>query len=163
MDEALRLRAKPVGGKSLFHAPNGRMTLASAHNHLIDGCAKGLLAPEADGNDDDWFESDGPDRIVEPISVGSRTDVPGAGGSPQPGLTDSQGREWVERDGPDGIVELVLVDPGTDDPDAGGSPQPGVTDSQGREWVERNGPEGVVEPVLVDSRTDAPSDGSPIE
>ncbi len=53
------------------------------------------------------------------ISVGSRTDVPGAGGFPQPGLTDSQGREWVERDGPDGIVELVLVDPGTDVPSEG--------------------------------------------
>ncbi len=142
MDEALRLRAKPVGGKS-----------------LIDGCAKGLFAPEADENDDDWFESDGRDRIVELNSVGSRTDVPGAGGSPHPGLTDSQGRVWVERDGPDGVVELVLVDPGTDVLGAGGSPHPGLRDSQGRVWVERDGPDGVVELVLVDPGTDVPGAG----
>ena len=79
MDEALRPRAKPLGGEYLFHAPNGRVTLASAHNHVIDGCAKELFAPEADGNDDDWFESDGPDGVVELVLVIPGTDVPSDG------------------------------------------------------------------------------------
>ena len=70
-------------------------------------------------NDDDWFESDGPDGVVELVLVDPGTDVPDAGGFPQPGVTDSQGREWVERDGPDGVVELILVDPGTDVPSDG--------------------------------------------
>ena len=115
---ALR-RALKCFNYTLFVDDNGNEKLYIAgrvQNRAIDGCAKAVVAPEAHGNDDDWFESDGPDGVVERALADPGTDLPGAGGFPQPGLIDSQGREWVERDGPDGVVELVLVDPGTDLP-----------------------------------------------